>query len=206
MRARSRHRGSVTISGGALKGRVLAYPVGRTTRPTSARTRISLFDTLGAIVRDAVFADLYAGAGAVGIEALSRGAGFVHFVERDADAMAHLRRNLDATGVTPSRWRLHAGAVSTLAGGMADALADAEVVFADPPYDTDAGEELFERAGVQRLPHLEWLVIEHRTGAVPQPPSELVVRHMRRLGDTTLTYMVPAGSQSEVTRDEGTLS
>jgi len=92
-----KHPPAVRIGAGAYKGRTLRYPAAAgpaRIRPTAARTRESVFNALQDEVRGAVFVDLYAAAGGVGIEALSRGASFVHFVERDAVALAALEENL----------------------------------------------------------------------------------------------------------------
>jgi 16S rRNA (guanine966-N2)-methyltransferase len=182
---------SVTVTGGVLKGRVLAYPAGRSVRPTTQRTRESLFGSLGAGIYGAVFADLYAGAGGVGIEALSRGAGFVHFVERDAQALSALQRNLAAFGIEDERHRIHAVPVSALLARHPCPIADARVVFADPPYDLDVQADLLAELRVERFTGLEIVVVEHRTRQPVAAPDGMRIERERRFGDTTLTYLVP---------------
>src|SRR5579872_3722848 len=88
------------VIGGTLRRRTLEAPAGRATRPTSDRLRETLFNVLAPRIEGARFLDLYAGSGAVGIEALSRGAADVVFVERAAPALKVLRANLARLGLT----------------------------------------------------------------------------------------------------------
>jgi len=125
------------IIAGSLRSRTLAAPPGLATRPTSDRLRETLFNVLAPRIQGAVFLDLYAGSGAVGIEAFSRGATRVEFVERAPAALKVLRGNLERLGLTAG-FRLHAASVGATLR-RADAanlnLAPYEVVFLDPPYD-----------------------------------------------------------------------
>jgi 16S rRNA (guanine966-N2)-methyltransferase len=168
------------------------------------RTKLSLFSSLGASVVGTVFADLFAGAGAVGIEALSRGAARVHFVERREDAIQALRENLEACRVSDARVSVLAGTVESVLAARPCPIADARIVFADPPYDVDPNDGLLGRFHAPEFARLEWLVVEHRARVALTPPSGLVVVRQRRFGDTVLTYMAPAagqGSIQEETRD-----
>lgn len=183
----------VTVGGGEFRGRPLRYPQGAAIRPSMLRTRLSLFSSLGERLDGIVFVDLFAGAGAVGIEAASRGAARVHFVESDAAALAALRENLSALGLGPDRCTIHAGTVSALLDERPCPLAGARVVFADPPYDLDANAELTTRFRAAEFTSLACLVVEHRVRAAPEAPAGLVVGRARRFGDTVLTTFVPAG-------------
>src|SRR5580658_5305224 len=98
----------VRIIAGVYRSRALQAPAGLATRPTSDRLRETLFNVLAPRIEGAAFLDLYAGSGAVGIEALSRGAERVEFVERAPAALAVLRGNLAKLGLTAG-FRLHAG-------------------------------------------------------------------------------------------------
>jgi 16S rRNA (guanine966-N2)-methyltransferase len=120
----------VRVVAGAFKGRRLQAPKGRRTRPTADRVREALFSMLGDVSGARVL-DLYAGSGALGIEALSRGAARVTFVDRDPRAVAAIRRNLYAVGTEQEVRRLDA--LRYLAGAE-DASFD--LVFVDPPYDS----------------------------------------------------------------------
>jgi 16S rRNA (guanine966-N2)-methyltransferase len=128
----------VRVIAGRFGGRRLAAPPGSATRPTSDRVREALFSILGPLDGAHVL-DLYAGSGALGIEALSRGAADAVFVERDARAAAVLRRNLDALGLGPEEARV----VRTDAlGALRDARERGEtysLVLCDPPYRLAAG-------------------------------------------------------------------
>ena len=119
------------IVAGKAGGRRLKVPA-RGTRPTSERVREALFNALESIgeVRDARVLDLYAGSGALGIEALSRGAAEAVFVERDPRAVAAIRRNLDALGLADTVVRQDALRFVARAEGTFD------LVFCDPPYDS----------------------------------------------------------------------
>ena len=126
------------VVAGRFGGRRLTAPPGRGTRPTSDRVREALFSILGPLDGEAVL-DLYAGSGALGIEALSRGAGRVVLVERDAHAQEILRSNLDALGVTGEE-------AETRRADVVAALRDArnrgetyDLVLCDPPYRLAAG-------------------------------------------------------------------
>lgn len=125
------------VIAGTLRSRTLEAPAGLATRPSSDRLRETLFNVLAPRVAGARFLDLYAGSGAVGIEALSRGAAEVVFVERAAPALKVLRANLGRLELTDG-FRIVAGSV----GGFlrkADPGARFDLVFLDPPYDA-AGE------------------------------------------------------------------
>jgi 16S rRNA (guanine966-N2)-methyltransferase len=119
----------VRVVAGAFKGRRLVAPRGARTRPTADRVREALFSMLGD-VEGARVLDLYAGSGALGIEALSRGAATATFVERDPRAAAAIERNLAAVGVEADLIRDDA------ARFLAGAVGEFDLVFCDPPYDS----------------------------------------------------------------------
>ena len=143
------------IIAGSLGSRRLEAPPGLSTRPTSDRLRETLFNVLAPRIQGAVFLDLYAGSGAVGLEALSRGAARVEFVERDAAALKVLRGNLERLGLREG-FRVHACAVgaflrrATEAGRKREQYEAVreryEVVFLDPPWD--AAEEYAATLGL----------------------------------------------------------
>ncbi len=121
----------VRVVAGDLRGRRIESPVGDATRPTTDKVREAVFNALGSldVIDGARVLDLFAGTGAMGIEALSRGASHCVFVESDRAALAVLRRNLDSLGL---------GGRSTVVAGDAHSLPaqhrSADVVIADPPY------------------------------------------------------------------------
>ncbi len=120
------------VIAGELRGRQIDAPDGTSTRPTTDRVREALFNSLGSldVVVDAVVVDLFAGSGALGIEALSRGARHCTFVERDSKALRVLRDNLAALGLVERARVLPADAMVAVGG-----LAAVDLVLADPPYD-----------------------------------------------------------------------
>ena len=120
------------VVAGTFKGRRLAAPRGTRTRPTADRVREALFSMLGDVGGARVL-DLYAGSGALGIEALSRGADSAVFVERDAQAVAAIERNLAAVGADATVVRQDVLRFLARADGAFD------LVFCDPPYDSAAG-------------------------------------------------------------------
>jgi 16S rRNA (guanine966-N2)-methyltransferase len=129
------------IIAGTFRSRTLEAPAGMTTRPTSDRLRETLFNVIAPRIEGARFLDLYAGSGAVGIEALSRGAACVEFIEKAPAALKALRGNLDRLGIKAGL-RIHAGAVTTVLQRMktrAPTYNDSrfDLIFIDPPYDAD---------------------------------------------------------------------
>jgi len=121
------------VIAGSFRSRTLQAPAGLATRPTSDRLRETLFNVLAPRMQGTAFLDLYAGSGAVGIEALSRGAASVVFVEQAASAIRVLQTNLDKLGLTEG-YRIVAGSVS---GYLRKARGGPpfDVMFLDPPYD-----------------------------------------------------------------------
>ncbi|MDR3512907.1 MAG: 16S rRNA (guanine(966)-N(2))-methyltransferase RsmD [Caulobacteraceae bacterium] len=137
------------IVGGAYRGRAIIAPPGASTRPTSDRARESIFNVLehapwSAGLRDARVIDLFAGSGALGLEALSRGAAFCLFVETDAAARGVIRENVEALGAQGElfgRTRIHRrDAVDLGARPGADGPAF-DIAFLDPPYGKGLGEQ-----------------------------------------------------------------
>src|SRR5579871_4237474 len=121
------------VIAGSFRSRRLEAPSGLATRPTSDRLRETLFNVIASRIEGARFLDLYAGSGAVGIEALSRGAAEVVFVERAAPALKALRANLSRLGVQEG-FRVVAGNAASFLRAP-DAGTRFDLVFLDPPYD-----------------------------------------------------------------------
>lgn len=122
------------VIAGTYRSRPLTAPPGFSTRPTSDRLRETLFNVLAPRMQDAAFLDLYAGSGAVGIEAISRGAARVAFVERAAPVLKVLRANLDRLGITQD-FRIHSGNVVSFLRGPRSSASEFNIIFLDPPYD-----------------------------------------------------------------------
>jgi len=139
----------VRIVAGRFGGRRIVAPAGRATRPTPDRVREALFSILGALDGEHVL-DLFAGSGALGLEALSRGAARAVFVDEDPRAVAVVRRNLEALGVQAPVHRRDA--LAFLGSPAAAALAPFGLVFLDPPYSSGPG--LAARLSERLLPLL----------------------------------------------------
>jgi len=122
------------VIAGEFRSRRLETPRGMATRPTSDKLRETLFNVLGASVAGAKFLDLYAGSGAVGIEAISRGAEFVWFAEKAPAAVAAIRANLRALKIAGG-YALEDRGVARLLGSLEKSARAVDVVFLDPPYE-----------------------------------------------------------------------
>jgi 16S rRNA (guanine966-N2)-methyltransferase len=165
------------VVAGELGGRRLVAPPGRSTRPTTDRVREAMFNSLASsgLLSGALVVDLFAGSGAIGIEALSRGAAHCTFVERDRAALEALETNLDTLGLGERSRIVRADAVTTVA------TLDADLVFADPPYDFDAWDRLLAAA---RAP----VLVAEAPRAI-EPGAGWEVTRARRYGRTWLTFL-----------------
>jgi 16S rRNA (guanine(966)-N(2))-methyltransferase RsmD len=176
------------VIAGSRKGHRLMGPDTAGLRPTSDRVKEALFSILTPRILDARFLDLYAGTGAIGIEALSRGARHVTFVESSVGARKVLNKNLEHCGFAAAG-SVHVGTAERfLKGKGADASYD--IVFADPPYDRqDGGHELLARLEASGMIGAETVVVlEHATKApVPAEVGRLERVRQYRYGDTTLS-------------------
>jgi 16S rRNA (guanine966-N2)-methyltransferase len=191
----------VRIIAGSLGSRRLEAPPGLATRPSSDRLRETLFNVLAPRIEGAVFLDLYAGSGAVGLEALSRGAARVEFVERAPVALKVLRGNLERLGLREG-FRVHACSVGAFLHRAAEAgkkREQYEVLFLDPPWD--AAEEYAATLGLlggtaAGLLDVSALVIaEHRRKQLLEDNYGLLERtRLLEQGDAALSFY--AGSRS----------
>ena len=169
---------------GSLGGRVLRAPHGADTRPTSEKVREAIFNILPDVEGMQVL-DLFAGSGALGIEALSRGAAHATFIDQAKPALAAVRGNLRELGLDERSTVLAGDAVSLAARHVP--ASPWQLVFVDPPYRSD----LAVRA-VQTLAHLAAdavIVIEHdRRNAPPDELGSLLRTDHRRYGDTLVSF------------------
>jgi 16S rRNA (guanine966-N2)-methyltransferase len=184
------------VIAGIFRSRLLEAPPGMSTRPTSDRLRETLFNVLAPRISGAAFLDLYAGSGAVGIEAISRGASQVTFVERSPDAARILRSNLEKLGIT-SGFRVRAGSVKVLLTARSSNSGPRperyEVVFLDPPWD--AHEEYATTLGLLGGPaaaHLAtgaFVIAEHRRKqALAEQYGGLKRTRLLEQGDAALSF------------------
>ncbi len=168
---------TVRIVAGEFRGRRLVAPDARTTRPTTDKVREAVFNALASldVVVDAAVADLYAGSGALGIEALSRGAAHCTFVERDRNAVRAIDENIAVLGLR-TRTKVIVG------DGVASAPAiDADLAFADPPYGFDDWPRLLRAVRAS-------LVVAEADAEVPAPIGWQSGR-VKRYGRTWVTFL-----------------
>jgi 16S rRNA (guanine966-N2)-methyltransferase len=180
----------VRIVGGNLGGRVLRAPAGAATRPTSEKVREAVFNILGNLlgpVDGSHVLDLFAGTGALGLEALSRGAAHATFVDSARSAVAAIRGNLRALGVE-DRATVVAGDAVVSAGRHAPA-APWRLVFVDPPYRSDLASRAVAALPAEHLAAGAVIVIEHdRHNAPPDQLGSLLRTDQRRYGDTLISF------------------
>jgi 16S rRNA (guanine966-N2)-methyltransferase len=179
------------VVGGRLRGRALAAPRSQAIRPTADRLRESLFNILahgyGDPVSGARVLDLFAGTGALGIEALSRGAGFTLFVDDSAEARALLRNNVEALGLGGSS-RIFRRDATRL--GAAHPLPPFSLLFADPPYGRGLAERALAsaRAGGWLTPEA-LAVVEEAASAAFKAPDGFAELERRGYDDTELIFL-----------------
>ncbi len=180
---------SIRIIAGAFKSRTLKAPRGHTTRPTAGRAREALFSILGELSGLRVL-DLYAGSGALGIEALSRGAAHVVFVESDHRALGCIRENLDALDAAANASVL-ADRVERLKLPELLSLGPFDLVLSDPPWARVEQAAIAVSRLVPTLGHSARLVFEHPAGCSPSI-SGLHKADERSWGDTGMSlWAVP---------------
>jgi 16S rRNA (guanine966-N2)-methyltransferase len=174
------------VIAGSRKGHKLAAPHGLDTRPTSDRVRENVFNLVGP-VDDARVLDLFAGSGALGIEAISRGAGHVDFVERDERAVAVIRANLEALGYL-ERASVARAEVTRWLRAHPEEMTAASVVLADPPYN-DAVLDRALRLLDEGTEEGALVVVEHSSRAPLAPLRRLRSIRERRYGDAAVTLL-----------------
>ncbi len=174
----------VRVTGGDLRGFQLAEPGGARLRPTSARVREAIFNMLAARTEDAAVADLFAGTGALGIEALSRGASRADFVESHRQTARAIVQSIARAGL--------AGSGSVVRGALPGALGSLEgpydLIFLDPPYDSEEGVPTLAALAPLLAPG-GLVVYEHRSRYnPPERPMGLEQTDRRVYGDTAVAF------------------
>lgn len=180
------------VIAGSAGGRRLVTPKGDRTRPTADRVREALFSSLHPRLPGARVLDLFAGSGALAIEALSRGAAHATLVERARPALAAIRTNLDIAGVADRAEVVAAD----LPAALARVLGPYDVVLLDPPYDLDREVLAAVLAGVVELcaPDAAVRLEQAARAGAPPWPGTLRAGRTRRYGDTAIHEAEPASS------------
>ena len=178
------------VIAGKYRSRVLRSLKGHALRPTSDRLRETLFNILGPTIQDSLFVDLYAGTGAVGIEAISRGARATILVEQHAPAAALIRRNLESLGIGGSAEILRMDVLRGLERLEAREV-HAQFIFLDPPYAaTNEYERVLEFLGDSRIVSPGGIVIaEHlHKHTLAERIGELELARVIEQGDASLSF------------------
>lgn len=181
------------IIGGKWRGKLLAAPENMNIRPTTDRVKENLFNILQHHYLDhlqnAYVLDLFAGTGALGLEALSRGARFVTFVEQDATARGLIRSNIESMGAMGSSRILRRDATDL---GNVGQLAVADLIFLDPPYGKKLGEKALQSAWDGGWISANCLIIlEEEKNTHPQLSDDFMIEDIRPYGQTSLYIIRP---------------
>jgi 16S rRNA (guanine966-N2)-methyltransferase len=181
--------GTLTITGGTLRSRRVPTPPGRAVRPTPSRVKEALFSILASRLADATVLDLFAGSGALGFEALSRGAAAVTFVESDARTAQALRDTASVLGLSP-RVTVHTApalrAVSRIAGRY-------DLVFADPPYAQPYPADVFAALNARGAIDAATTIVYEHAARTPAPAdAAMIVERCETYGEVALAFLHPA--------------
>ena len=181
------------VAAGWLKGMRLEAP--KSIRPTEGRVRQAFFNILGEGIRGARMLDGCAGSGAMGIEALSRGASFVAFAESDPVAVQAVRDNLARIDpeTVEGAWTVVRGEVERILARETPDVAGLDVIWLDPPYASGLGRKLLQRLGDCAILSPSGIVCVEHERREPMPPSSgfLRQRSQHRYGHTVLSFYEP---------------
>jgi 16S rRNA (guanine(966)-N(2))-methyltransferase RsmD len=190
------------VVGGVVRGRKLRVPPGRDVRPTQDRVREALFSILGDTVEGCIVLDAFAGSGALGIEALSRGAERAVFCDEKRVCVHAIQENLRKCELEDRAVVLRTRLPEGLAGVREALTEPGDLVFLDPPYGVEGKKRVLE--GLHRFALLKErarIVFEHaKEDAFSCVPAGFVVEKQRRYGDTLLTFL---NYQPGEERDDG---
>jgi 16S rRNA (guanine(966)-N(2))-methyltransferase RsmD len=181
--------GPMRVIAGSLRGRPIRSPRGRAVRPTLGRVREAVFDILGPVGETVEVLDLYAGTGALGIEALSRGARRALFVEQSRATVAVLRSNIEELGLA-GRAEIACGDAGLVLAGLARRGRRFDLVLADPPYAPGLAPGIVERLGRGGILAPEATVVVQCAGSEPLPGRAGVLGRTteRKYGGTKVAF------------------
>jgi 16S rRNA (guanine(966)-N(2))-methyltransferase RsmD len=185
------------IIAGKFKGKTLLLPSKTTTRSSKSIVLESFFNTLQFDIVDAVFVEVFSGSGSIGLEALSRGASQIFFMEKDRDALATLKKNINLTD--PSACEVYGGDsfsnIQTILSRLKKENKEA-YFYIDPPFSIREGmEDIYDKTMqlISSLPEeiVKMIIIEHMTGLdIPQNLGVFRKTKSKKFGNTTLSYLV----------------
>ncbi|UCF06155.1 MAG: 16S rRNA (guanine(966)-N(2))-methyltransferase RsmD [bacterium] len=176
------------VIAGTKRGLQLRCGRGPVFRPTAQIVKGSIFDTLGDAVAGAVFVDLFAGSGAVGIEALSRGAKRAVFIEQDHRILKALRTNLQRCGFTHQEAEVKMGDAMRFLDKLINSGETVDVIFADPPYAGNLAQRIVRRIEEKGRMPFRLLVIEHGTAIFTKEDSVMETVRTKKFGQTLVSY------------------
>lgn len=182
------------IISGEARGRRLFTPKDETvTRPTSDRTREAIFNIISMRVRGAKVLDMFAGTGAMGLEALSRGAVSAVFVDRSAEAASLIKRNADVTGFS-GRSRMMRTDAEAAARSLDAAGERFDIIFMDPPYASDVMDRLFASGSAEKLLADGGIIVaEHGREKELSVPAGLCIKDKRAYGIASVSFIEREG-------------
>ena len=182
------------IVAGKYKNKVLKLPSLTTTRSSKSIVLESFFNTLQFDIMDATFVEVFSGSGSIGLEALSRGAAKIKFMEKDRDALNVLKQNINQTD--PSACEVFAGNSFSNISNVVKSLKNEEAYFyIDPPFSIREGmEDIYDNMLklIASLPpkNVKLIIIEHMTGLeLPEQIGEFKTKKSKKFGNTSLTYL-----------------
>ena len=182
------------IIAGKYKNKVLKLPSKTTTRSSKAIVLESFFNTLQFDIINSTFIEVFSGSGSIGLEALSRGAGKILFMEKDKEALQILKQNINQTN--PSACRVFAGDSFSNIDAVVKSLKDEDAYFyIDPPFSIREGmEDIYDKTMnlIAKLPqkNVKLIIIEHMTGLeIPQKLGSFTIKKSKKFGNTSLTYL-----------------
>ncbi len=180
------------VIGGRSKGRVLASPKGQAIRPTSDRVKESLFNILQEKLGGRIVLDLFAGTGNLGIEALSRGAKKVIFVEKGRHALGLIQRNLAQFGLGERSEVLPTDADRAI-GILNQRGKIFDLIFMDPPYERGLIEKTLTKLNSHPIYHRDSILVveHHRREILPPVLNRWNLIRQRRMGDTVISFLTP---------------
>ncbi len=185
------------IIGGTARSRLIDAPRGMDTRPTQDKVRESLFNILQWEIEDGAVLDLFAGSGALALEALSRGASSAVMVDNSREAAKIIQGNIDRLGFSPKATVIQAD-WRAAADQLARQKAVFDLVFLDPPYKlTDTGEMCRYLLEKGILAPCAKLIVEHAWGTPPRLDTGLRASDLRRYGSTGITFVTLSAKEAD---------